>query len=69
MNGFMFTTIVVIASCQVDKKIILNNLGLRVVPNSSFSSGWSLLPLSLIVFIDFMSIYRLWIWSHLFSVT
>ncbi len=54
MSGFMFITIVAVVSCQIDKVFVGSKLGFEVVPNSYFLSGWSKLPSSLRVLINFL---------------
>ncbi len=54
---------------KVDKVIVLNKLGLKVVPNSFLSNGWSLLPPLLKVLIDFPSTCHLGIEGHPSCVT
>jgi hypothetical protein len=54
MSGFMFIIVVGVASCQVDKVLVLTKLGLKVVPNSFLLSGWSILPSLLKVLTNFL---------------
>jgi len=58
-----------IAGCRVDKILVLNKLGLGVVPNSFLSSGWSLHLLSLIVLTDILLAFHLGSQGHPSSIT
>jgi hypothetical protein len=68
MNGFTFIIVATVDNYRVDKVLILNKSGLGVAPNSSFSSGQSLLPSSFKVLIDFLSTCRLGIQGHPSSI-
>ncbi len=69
MSGFTFIIIATVVSCWIDKILILKILGFKVVPNSSFPSGWSLFPLSFRIVIDFLLACCFNIWSHPSFVT